>query len=369
MKKTIFTISAVTVILVFTIVSYKVQPESVRVGMLLPLSGPAAYYGEQSKNGAEVALGELRILYPKLNLHLDYQDTMFTSKGGLEAYKMLSSIGKPKAIITASSQVSNAVKPKAKKDGVLQMAIFAGTPAYSSPDDLSFRTSTRSEVEANYIASYIEQNYSKVVVLTASNFEGAVATSDALLNTLRMQGSIDVIEEKFDSTNTDHRQVLLKIKSEKPDAIFVSALAKDIGVVANQARSLEIDSQFLAIRTAEDPSIFTVSKSAVNGLLYSYPFDAHASSTLVKEFSDTFYKKFNKYPDAYAAEAYLATKIVGEVYNYCGNSATTECVKRYMETKFDGRDTVFGKIKFDENGDILYPFFMKKIVDGNFTNL
>lgn len=370
MKKTklIVAVSAIIASLIFF--TYKTnKQQSIYIGALLPLSGPAAYYGEQSKKGIEVAIKELEVLYPELNMQIDYQDTMFTPKGGIEAYKMITNTRKPKSIITASSQVSNAVKSEAEKDKILQMAIFAGSHAYSSPQDFSFRTSTRSEIEANYIATYIERNYSRVVVLTASNFEGAVATSNALLDTLRSNGRVGVIEEKFDSTNTDHRQVLLKIKSERPDAVFVSALAKDIGFIMNQAKTIGINSEFLAIRTAEDPSIFISSKTSSNGLIYSYPFDAHTDSALVKEFSNAFYKKFNTYPDAYAAEAYLATKILGEAYNFCGKEADSECVKNYIETQFDGRETIFGKISFDENGDIMYPFFMKKIVNGEFIKL
>ncbi|MEK7075821.1 MAG: ABC transporter substrate-binding protein, partial [Patescibacteria group bacterium] len=105
--------------------SEPVSTEPIKIGVLLPLSGPAAFYGDQSKKGIEIAKEEILEKYPNLKLELYYEDSLYTPKGGVDAYQKLRITTKLDAVITAASQVSLAVVPLTAEDKILQMAIFS----------------------------------------------------------------------------------------------------------------------------------------------------------------------------------------------------------------------------------------------------
>lgn len=344
------------------------ETETVDIGIILPLSGGAAYYGEASQRGVEIAAEEIKQVYPEFNFKIYYEDSAFIPKEGVNAYNQLKNSENIDAVITAASHISLAVMPLAKEDRIFQMAIFSSADDYTTSDDFAFRISTRNEVEAERLANLIIDQGIKRLGIIYLNTDFAIILKDNLKEDfIEKKSSVKIIgEESFLLPDNDFRTILTKMKQENPDAIFMVGLASHYAEIMKQSSELGIDVQFISMRSAEDPVLLRNAGELANGLIYTYPFDSTSNSKEVEYFVSTFKTKYGIVPDAYAAEGYEGFKLTALAFVKCGNNSL--CVKQYLED-LEGYESVFGNIDFDSNGDVYYDFFPKTVRNGNFVPL
>ena len=370
--KTIIAVLVLSVLVIVTILVFSLEnntanavllkEKQVKIAVILPLSGSAAYYGEASMKGIELAKEELQNQFSNLELKVYYEDSLYTPKGGVDAYHKLIASEKIDAVITGASQVSLAVQPLAAKDGILQMAIFSSAEKYSTPDDISFRVSSRNEIEAEKIAEFVKGKDFESLGIVYLNNDFGVGFKEALKKKLTaVSPRTRVFEEGFSLDASDFRTILAKLRQS--GAVFLVGTAKHYAIILNQAKELGINVQFLSMRSAEDPQLLEISASSAEGLIYSYPFDK-ARTIKAQKFSNNFEAKYGKIPDAYAAEGFEALKLVVLAVEKCEKNQ--ECIKKHFE-ELTNYDSVFGQIQFDKNGDVYYRFFLKTIKDGKFV--
>jgi len=344
------------------------QIETVNIGVLLPLTGNAAYYGEASRRGIEIAKEEIEQSYPNINFKVFYEDSLYTAQGGVSAYKKLRNIQKTDAVITAASQVSLAILPLATEDKVVQMAIFSSTNKYSVPNDLSFRVSTKNDIESQYVAKFVKKQAFKTLAIVYLNNDFGVGFKDALkeqLSQLKTDTTI-IAEESYLLEDNDFRTSLAKIKNKSPDAVFIVGTATSYALILKQARELGMKTQFISMRSAEDPVLLRNAKEAAESLVYTYPFDQTKQNKEIKTFTKKFQTKYATIPDAYAAEGYEGFKLLAQAYNKCGKEEP--CLKSYFQ-EIKEYNSLFGLLTFDLNGDVVYPFFLKTVRNGEFVPL
>ncbi len=341
-----------------------VPNEVFRVGAVEALSGNASYYGELTRQGVEIAQEELLKEYPNLKLEVFHQDSFYTPKGGVEAYQSLRAQNMIDAVITHGSPIALSVKPMAEQDGILQMAVSASVADYSTPNDLSFRTSAPTDLEAAPMASFInKQGYERLAVLYFQNDIG-VSITESLTEELAGTGTEVVLNEGFLVDASDFRTQLARIRQAEVDAVYVAGLASNIANILNQADELGIDAQFLGFRASEDPVLIDNAPETSEGFIYTYAFDPESSEA--SEFTQVFEKKYNKKPDGYAAEGYVGLKLMVEAFIECGKD--NACIQEYL-SGLDRHPSILGPLSFDENGDVSYEFFLKTVRNGEFVRL
>lgn len=335
--------------------------EQFRIGVVLPLTGPGAYYGEASGRGAELAAAHFLESHPGSEVILLYEDGFNTPQDSIAAYRALR-LKEIDAVITAGSVPSTAVMSLTTADGILQMGIWAGTDTYSAPDDLTFRVTTLPGLEMEKLAEHIEREGHGSLGILYWNSEYGVSYKDALKQELARLGStVEIVgEEGYDIQQTDFRSSLLKLSSA--DAIFMVGLASNYVPILQQLEELDIDAAILSGRSAEDPIILEKVPDLAEGMVYVYMFDAQSGDAQVEEFVGDFVSRYGAEPDAYAAEAYEGVRISLLALHACGKEDA--CVKEYLEER--EFDSLFGPLDFDGNGDVRYSYFLKTVRDGRF---
>jgi branched-chain amino acid transport system substrate-binding protein len=337
-------------------------PETITIGAILPLTGTAASYGISAQKGIELAREEASHQNVKnLTFQVYYEDSQFTARGGVDAYTYLSTTQRMDAIITHGSAPSMAVLPLATKDGILQMAIAASVDAYTTPGDLSFRTSARTGPEIRVATAFMrEKGFRRVAVIYMDNDIG-ISIRDSLRKSLNGSPAI-VAEGAYPLDETDFRSLLAKAREQNPDVIFLVGTAKHYALLLKQADELGIRAQFMSFRTAEDPVLLNNTARYAEGLIYTYSFDP---ATLEAEhFSAAYRAKYGTLPDAYAAEGYEGFRLTAAAFAHCGRNET--CAGAYLSQLHD-YPSVFGPLSFDKNGDVVYPFFLKQVRNGTFV--
>ncbi len=370
MKKITWIVVCVVIIGALFVIAknFRVADEKVvvRIGASESLSGNAVYYGESTKKGVDLGMDWLREKYPDIKFEIYHEDNKFDPKASVDAYHNLKTLHSIDAIITHSSPASIATQPLAKADGILQMAVSAGVSKYTSPDDLSFRTTGSAQLEAIPLIAHINKNYKNVAILYMNN-EVGLSIATAVSDGIKKSALSSVLSfDAFDVTRNDFRTELIKIKKDNPDAIFIGGLTSHILVVLRQMKELGIDVQPLTFRTGDDQTLIKNGGELVEGLIFSSNFADESDNPEVVDFVRRFEEKYKEKPNSYAAEGYEGVRFVGMAFDECGKDYA--CIKNYLSTIKDA-NSLFGKISFNVDGDVSYNFFLKAIVDGKFSKL
>jgi len=355
--------SLILILLGSFILECKKETKVIKIGAILPLTGEKALYGEKSKRGLELALEDIKKEMPNLRLEILYEDSKFDVKEAVSIYQKLKSIHNIPVVITLSSEVSMAIAPLANSDKILQMAIVASTPKYTSPGDFTFRTTPRAEIEDKELAKAIVPRYKKIGLLYNNNERG-VGHRDAIKPEIEKLGGEIVVEEAISPEAADYRNNLLKIKQKNPEAVCLFTEAKNIGIILKQAKELGIKTQFFGTRSAESKEILSIAGEAAEGLIYTFAFDPNSSDSLVRAVVERYRRKYGENPDYVVAEAYDALKLIAKCLYKCGPNPEKMKNELFGTKNYKG---LSGILTFDENGDIYYLYHLKIIKNGQFV--
>lgn len=341
------------------------EEQALKIGVILPLSGSASYYGGQAQKGLEIARSELEAKYPNLKFQVYYEDSQYVPAKGVDAYNKLRNVDNINAVIPLASHVAIAIQSLANKDKVLEMAMASTSGKYSTPDDYAFRTIPSISVQTDKIAQFLKGNsFKKIAIFTAANDFGE-GGKVALKSSIAPMSDIKVVSEQtFAADQKDFRTELLKIKNTNSDIVYLVGTATNYLSILMQAKEIGLDKQFISISSTEDPILVKDDKGYADGIIYTYYNISPENNEIAKSFVDKYKAKYGDMPDGYAAEAYEALKLVAGGFRNC--SLSSDCAKTNLENLRD-YPSVFGKLSFDKNGDVYYDFTMKTIKDGKFV--
>ena len=364
-KTTKIIIGAVVIIIVIGGIWYEVnkkplEKEPIKIGAILPLTGKAAQYGEEIKRGIELAKEDRK----DISSEIIYEDSKYDTKEGVSIYQKLKTEGVSLMIVTAST-IAVAISPLANQDKVILMATAASTPEYTSPDDFTFRVTTRAEVEDKELARWaIDKGYKKIALMYVNNDWG-LGHYNSIRPEIEKLGGAVVATESFLAEANDFRTNLTKIKAGTPEAVFLLVEAKTAGLILKQARELGLTSQFFGPRTLQSEDLISIAGKAADGIVYTYPFDPLSEKPIIKEFVKKYQAKYGSLPTSYVAEGYDSTNLILEALKDC-KKLDTNCMKNnLLNTKnYPG---ILGNLTFDENGDVYYPYFLKTVKNGQFV--
>lgn len=334
--------------------------EPIKIGVILPLTGKVAKYGEEMKRGVELAIEENK----ETPVEAFYEDSKFDTKEGVSVFNKLKNANGVKIMITAGSPVALAISPLANNGQILQMSIAASTPKYTSENDFTFRVTTMAEVEDKELAKFVISRYKNIGLLYANNEWGAGHYNSFKPEVEKLKGNI-VAEETFLMENIDFRTQLLKIKNKNPEAVFLLAEAKNAGIILKQAKELGIETKFFGIQSLQNQDLISIAGEAANGVLYSYSFDPQSENQEIKIFVEKYKTKYNEVPTSYVAEGYDAMNVIIKAVNEC-KKVDTNCMKNNLSEVKD-YPGILGNLTFDKNGDVYYPYFIKTVKDGQFV--
>jgi branched-chain amino acid transport system substrate-binding protein len=346
--------------------SNKASGEVIKIGATESLTGSAAYYGETSKKGIDLGMDWLAEKYPNVKFEIYHEDNQFNPKVSVDAYANLRNLHNVDAVITQTSPAAVAIEPLAQKDGILQMAISASAVKYTTPDDLTFRMTGSAILEAIPMVAYINKSFKKVAFLNMNN-EIGVSAATAVQDGLKKSGSVVISSsDGFEVSSNDFRTLLLKVKTDKPDAVYIAGLTSHILAALKQMKELGINATLLTFRTGDDETLIKTGGDLVEGMVFSSNFADDSTNPEVLDFVKRYEVKYGDKPNSYAAEGYDAVRFVGKAFVKCGKDYS--CIQKYLSSIKD-EPSLFGNISFNNDGDIFYDFFLKTIKGGKFVEV
>ena len=330
------------------------EKKIIKVGFMGPLTGDAASYGLSIKRGVDMAKKELNIE----GIDLIYEDSRCEGKEAVTAINKLIFVDGVSVIIgEVCSGATLASAPIANQNNVVLISAASTSPKISEAGNYIYRTVPSDALQGNFGANLIYKKGHRKLAILYSNEEYGLGFSNVLRDSFKeAQGSV-VATETFERGSTDLRTQLTKIKAAEPDTIFLISNSPDAAVaILRQIKELNIDVALYGSEGVKSDAIIKAAGKAAEGLVLT------SVSSGTTDFTERHKSEYGETPGPFAAQGYDAFKAVALAIQN-GASSGTEIMEELRSIEFDGAS---GRIKFDENGDILGNYDIYVVKDGVF---
>ena len=345
------------VILLFTFGCSKKEPAEVKIGILTPLTGDVASWGEMQKRATELALEKVNSLggVKGQKVKVVYEDDQATPKVGVNAFQKLTQVDKvPIVVGSPASNVTLAVAPIANQAKVVLLSSGSTATEVGKAGPYVFRIMPSDEVQSSIMADWAwELGYKKVAIIYEENAWGR-GLMEAFTKDFPARGGTIVTVQAADPGATDFRTQLLKIMTLSPDAIYAPLYTRGAGLMIKQAREMGIEQQVLGADVYGTPELIQAGGTAVEGVLYTTFGEYHGPE--YQEFAKRYKEKYGIDVETYTTYCYDAFMIAVEAIERIpkekdinGPNIREELlkIKDYRGvtglTTFDGRNSAIGK--------------------------
>lgn len=291
--------------------------EAVRVGAVLPTTGPSAAYGEPVARGVELASDTLREAYEAGRYPHELDIRVVDSEGNPErAAEQLQTLYEEQKVRAAVGGVTHAeaarmveVAEKAERVLVSPTASVADLPEGSR---YSYRLAPSGSLQGNKLGSFaaLELELRSAVILRPDT-EGAAATAETFRAELERNDGKVVDEVVFPATAEDPASYVEQALEAKTQAVAVFgdsvALPRVFGELEDQRfRGIVLTTSGLASQ-----QVLADAGDAAEGVFVSRTsFDPESDDPNVREFVEAYTERFGEAPDVYAAQGYDAVMAV-----------------------------------------------------------
>jgi branched-chain amino acid transport system substrate-binding protein len=326
------------------------RAQDVEVGLIAPLTGPAASYGKDILNGASLAVEEINAGggIGGRKLILVEGDDRGSPKDAANVTQAFVSDPKVVAMIGgATSTATFGAVPIAQKSKLPFIITLASHPDLTKEGDYIFRNSATQEAEGPALARLISSCLSaKSIGIIHLNNDWALAMTQELKKALAADGVKILIEESYDiGDNIDYASKLMKVKAADPDVIWFGSQYNDLALVLKQAQRVDLGKTPLVASSGDHSTgLIDVAGTAANGLYLHTLFFTDSNDQKVQTFVKKFQDKFRQQPNLFSSQAYDAMHILArEIRN--GDYTREGLHQALLEMKpYDG---VGGAITFD----------------------
>jgi branched-chain amino acid transport system substrate-binding protein len=365
-------ISVVLLLLFSLFVGAAAAAETVKIGMLAPLTGFAAADGASALNSVKIAVDQVNgkggILGKKVQLVV-YDDRADAKEAVALAYKLIEQ-DKIAAFVAGSySLPTRAVAPIFQEEKIPLVAAYAIHPDVTKAGEYCFRNGFLGTVEGKAAAytAYKLLHAKTVALLTSDNDFGRTLVEGFKMYQAKHANDMKIVyEQAYPFSEKDFKPYLSKIKEANPDVIFASGYYFQTGPLLKQARELGIKSKVLGEEGADSPKLAEIAGEAAEGFYIVTNFDRDDPRPVVQNFLKEYRRRFKIEPDMVGASAYDGFMIIIDAMRKTKTVTNPTAIRMAISktTEFDG---LTGIIKgFTHIGEVVKPVQVQVVKNGLF---
>lgn len=332
--------------------------DTLKIGVLLTLSGPGAVLGEQARDGFQLAadeIGEIGGMTTEIIIADDEQKPDIAAN---KARELVERDGVDIVVGPIFSNIAGAIVQPVTEGGAILISPNAGPSNLAGAEcnkaffSVSYQNDQNHEVMGAYAKS---QGYDNVFLI-APNYQ---AGQDSLAG---FKHSYDggVAGELFTQLGQlDFSAELAQIAAMQPDAVF-AFMPGGMGVnLVKQYRQAGLETiPFLSAFTVDESTLPAQQDAAVgffSGTNWAPDLDTEKNKAFVAAFEE----KFGKVPASYAAHGYDAAYLIDAAVRAAGGTGDQEALISALEAaEFD---SVRGDFSFGPNHFPIQDFYLAEV--------
>jgi len=357
-----------------TSTSQSSQNQPIKIGAIVPLTGDAAGYGTSLKKGMDLAVEEINKHPDSAGKHLNivFEDDRNLPQAGVSAFNKLVSVDNVPTVLGAMfSAVTLAIAPIAESQKVVLLSPTSSAIELTTAGDYIFRIYPSDSYDGQYLATFAnEKLHAKRVAVVTLQAASTTSISQLFKKLFTDSGGTVVLDETYQTGNTDFRAILTKINEQKPDLVFLAGTLNETAGLLRQAKELGVKNTFLGISTLNDPKFLQLAGDAADGVLFSSPvFDPTSQAPEMTNFVSAYRVQYGQDPDILAGYGYDTVNIAALAINQADKNGgvTPDNIKTalYAIKNYPG---VTGKMSFDKNGDVVKDLRIMTVSGGKFVS-
>ena len=348
--------------------------DTVKVGLILPMTGGQASTGKQIDNaiklymqqhGDTVAGKKIEIILRDDGAVPDKTKTAAQELIVNDKVNFIAGFGVTPAALAAA--------PLATQAKIPEVVMAAGTSIITEKSPYIVRTSFTLAQSSTIIADWAAKNGIKRVATLTSDY----APGNDALNFFKehfVAGGGEIVEEvKVPLQNPDFAPFLQRMKDAKPDAIFVFVPAGQGGTFMKQYAERGLDKAGIKVigpGDVMDDDLLNGMGDTALGTVTAHLYSAAHPSQMNKDFVAAYKKNFGSRPGFMAVSGYDGIHLIYEALKKTGGN--TDGDKLIEAMKGMKWESPRGTISIDpETRDIVQNIYMRKVekVDGELYNV
>ena len=339
----------------------------IKIGAVTCLTGELSTFGVSSKQGADLAVGEINSAGGVLGQPIDLIVEDNGSKAGETAtiFRKFVSQDKVAAILgdlTSSATMEGA--PIAQDAKIPMLTPSATNVAITKVGNYIFRSCFVDPFTGRIMAKFaLDQLKAKqAIVITDVKQDYSIGLTEAIRQYFVANGARILTELSYSSGDTNFRTQLTEVRMAHPDVIFLPGYYTEAALILRQAKQLGIDCPFVGGEGWDSPALIQIAGKSADGNYYTDHFSANDPSPRVQKFVQEYRAKYGSIPDALAALWYDGARLMAQALQRA-RSADPEKIRDALAgtRDFEG---VTGRISIDENRNAAKPGVILKIENG-----
>jgi branched-chain amino acid transport system substrate-binding protein len=335
-----------------------------------PMTGSNATFGQQLRDGAEMAVADLNkaggVLGQKVIL--DIGDDACDPRQAVSVANDLASKG---VKFVAGHFCSGSSIPASKvyaDEGILEISPASTNPDYTDKGSWNtFRVCGRDDQQGAVAGKFLAEHFKgeKIAILNDNSAYGkglAEQTEKALV----AAGGKSTLSTAYTPGEKDYSALVSRLKEAGVSVIYIGGYQTESGLIIRQAKEQGMNPQLISGDALVTREFWQIAGPAGEGTIMTFAPDLEKrpqAAEVVKEFKDKGIE-----PEGYTLYSYASVQIWAEAAKKAG---TVDPHKVADELKKDGPwPTIIGPITFNAKGDVegpSYVFYIWK--DGNYAEM
>ena len=341
----------------------------VPVGVVLPLTGEFAIYGEPIRRGIELAFEEIQSQegYP-YELALRVEDSQGEAARAAEILGDLYGAGAPAVIGGVTTAEAMAMVEIADNADRVLLSPSASSPRLTGISSNFFRVFPSDFLEGTKMGHFAAQTLGlERLVIAAAESEYAKGIQQVFQREVE-RNRAEVVESIDYPRNTgDLGGVVERIMTLSPEGVYLADYAAGLVTLIRGLDQRGYRGRVLTTSSIATPEVVEQAGDALDGVMFTQSnYDVSSEEPHIQRFVTAYQEEYGRTPDLYAAHGYDAMRVYARALADGGAPRPGNFWQGMRGiTSFPG---VTGTIQFDEQGDVQKFPRVYVIQDGEFVD-
>lgn len=339
------------------------------IAVVGPMTGTEATFGDQLKNGAQMAVKHLNaaggVLGQKMTLEVG--DDACDPKQAVAVANQV--VGKGVKLVVGHFCSSSSIPASdVYQDGdVIQISPASTNPKLTDGGKANvFRVCGRDDQQGVVAGDFLADHFAtKKIAIVDDKTTYGKGLADQTRKQLNARGVKQALDETITKGEKDYSALVSKLKQAGIEVLYFGGYHTEAGLITRQLREQGMNTQLMSGDAMVSNEYWGITGPLGQGTLFTFGLDATkdpANAKIVQEFNDLGIK-----PQGYTLYTYAAVQVWQQAAEKAKSVETAKVLDALRSTTFK---TVLGPITFDGKGDVKEPTYVVYVWrDGKFDYL